>query len=115
MLVGLSLLLARLLAMLAFGAFSDICQVLQSDETVGVLIHDAMTDHVVYSLFQPSLSSANHDQPSFGRTSAYLLQPFPQSGIRYSLAPNLFSIIQSLLIPGRSGDTTLPLPHITTH
>jgi hypothetical protein len=38
MLVCPPLLLARLLAMLAFGAFSDICQVLQSDETVGVLI-----------------------------------------------------------------------------
>src|SRR5260370_8781165 len=115
MLVGLSLLLARLLAMLAFGAFSDICQVLQSDETVGVLIHDAMTDHVVDSLFQSSLSSANHDQASCGRTSAFLLQPFSQSGIMVSFGPDLFARIECRLIPGGSGDGKIALLNINTN
>src|SRR5258708_18591422 len=66
-------------------------------------------------LFQPSLSSANHDQASYGRTSAFLLQPFSQSGIMVSFGPDLFARIECRLIPGGSGDGKIALPNINTN
>jgi hypothetical protein len=89
--IGVMLLLTRLFPMLEPVAFTDVCQVLQADETVWVLGDNAMTDLVVGILFQPSLPSAHHQHTAGSGTGAFLLQPFSQSRIMigfgsYSLA-----------------------------
>ena len=45
--VGLSLLLARLFAMRAPRALADVCQVLQSDQRMGISRDDAFGDHMI--------------------------------------------------------------------
>jgi len=64
--VGFPLLFAHSFAFLvsfaARSALSDVCQKLQSDQTVGILGHDAFRDSMIGVLLQPSLSSANHHQ-----------------------------------------------------
>jgi hypothetical protein len=77
--VGFSLLLARLFALASFGSVSDLCQMLQPDQAVGVLGHDAFRDAMIGVGFQPSLSSRNDRQAAGSRTSAFLLQTLPQS------------------------------------
>jgi hypothetical protein len=51
--IGFSLLLTRFLAFASFGAFTDICQVLQADQAVGVLLHDAFRDDMIGVLRSP--------------------------------------------------------------
>src|SRR5258708_6177632 len=70
-----SLLLRGVLPMLALGALTDVGQVFQADDAVWVLIHNAPTDLVVGSLFQPSLPSTNDDKSSGSRPRAFVLQP----------------------------------------
>src|SRR5260370_41942278 len=45
--IGLALLLARLFAMLPFGALADVGQILQADAAVRVGVHDLPADGVV--------------------------------------------------------------------
>ena len=59
--IGFSLLLARLLATLAFRPCSDILQVFQSNQTVWVLGDDVFGDDMIGVLLQPSLSSTDDD------------------------------------------------------
>ncbi len=75
------LLLRSFLAMLALRPFADVCQLFQTNDALWVLGDDAMTDGVVHSLFQPSLSSTYDDKSPSSRASAFLLQPFGQSRI----------------------------------
>ena len=56
------------LSMLAPGALTDMGQVFQADDAVWVAVHNAPTDLMVAILFQPSLSSAQHDESSCGGT-----------------------------------------------
>lgn len=79
--VGSPLLHARLLAFFVAGSLPDICQLLQSDQVIGVLGDDAFRDSVIGVLLQPSLSSRNHHQTAGCRTSAFLLQALSQSRI----------------------------------
>src|SRR3989442_13915502 len=60
-------------------ALANVSQVLQSDETVGVLGDDACGDHMIGVLLQPSLSPANDDESSGGGASAFFLKTLPQS------------------------------------
>jgi hypothetical protein len=71
--IGLTLFLTRLLPTPALGTFTDMGQVLQTDETVWVLGNNAMTDLVVGISFQPSLPSAHHHQAAGSGTGAFLL------------------------------------------
>ena len=57
--IGFLLLFARPLALLAFGPFSDVCQLLQTDQTVWMPGYNALGDRVIGVGFQPSLSSAD--------------------------------------------------------
>src|SRR5579884_545064 len=55
--IGFPLLLARLFTLASWGSFSDVCQVLQSDQAVWVLGHDVLGNDMIGVLLQPSLSS----------------------------------------------------------
>src|SRR5437899_4233691 len=92
--VGFALFLRGLLASFPLGALTDVCQVFQPDDAVGVTVHDAAADGVVDRLFQPSLSPSNHDESSRGRTSAFVLQPLSQTCIVISFDSHLFPRIE---------------------
>ena len=110
-----SLLLARGSALLAFGAFADMGQVLQTNDAVWVLGHDALTDLVVSILFQPSLSPANRNQATGSRTSAFLLQPLSQSRIVIGFGANGLAGIKGRLV-GRGGcHRQIALPYINPY
>src|SRR5215469_16154083 len=79
--IGLPLLLRGLFAMLVPGALSDVYQVLKSDQAMWVSGHNALGDHMIGVLLQPSLSSADRHQATGSRTSAFLLQTLSQSRI----------------------------------
>src|SRR5713226_899445 len=79
--VGLSLLFARLFAMLAPRALADVCQVLQPDQRMGISSDDALGDHMIGVGFQPSLSSTDDDGSSGSGTSAFLSQTLSQSRV----------------------------------
>jgi hypothetical protein len=51
--ISFPLLLRSFLALLAFGSLSDICQVFQTDQAMGVPINDALRDHMVGVLRSP--------------------------------------------------------------
>src|SRR5260370_5034110 len=112
MLVCPSLLLARLLAILAFGAFSDICQVLVPDQSVWVALDNAFGDRVVCVQLQPSLSSTDHDKPSCRGTSAFTLQALAQSSIMVGFGANRFARIKSGLVCGGGRDRQIALPYV---
>src|SRR6266568_5052305 len=60
--IGLALLPAGLFACLALGSFSDVGQVFQADEAVGVLVYDAFGNDMIGILLQPSLPSTHRDE-----------------------------------------------------
>ncbi len=84
------------LALLAFGTLTDICQVFQSNQTVWVSGHDALGDHMIGVLLQPSLSSANHDKSSCRGTSAFFLKTLSQSRIVVGFGDKRFARIEGL-------------------
>jgi hypothetical protein len=67
---------ARVLALGAMDALTNVGQVLYTNQTVWVAFHNACADHMVAVLIQPSLSSTHLHQAAGRRTSAFLLQPF---------------------------------------
>src|SRR5258708_8171767 len=113
--VGLSLLLARLFAILASRALTDVCQVLQPDQRMGISSDDAFGDHMIGILLQPSLSPTNHDGSSCSRASAFLLQTLPQSRIMICFGNKTFARMKRLLSPGRSSDCQLTDTHINAN
>ena len=58
------------------GSLSDVCQIFQTDQTVGVPGHDAFGDHMIGVLLQPSLSSADRPKATGCRTSAFFCRRF---------------------------------------
>src|SRR6266568_3968067 len=100
--IGLALLLRRFLALLAPGSLSDIGQVLQSNEAVWMSGHDALRDHMIGVLFQPSLSPANHHQTTGSRASAFLLQTLSQSRVVVGFGNDPFARMERTISPGRS-------------
>src|SRR6266581_6742001 len=77
--IRLALLLTRLLARPAFGVFTDVGQVLKSNDAVWVLCDDALRDAVIGLQLQPSLSSTDRYQATGRGTSAFTLQAFTKS------------------------------------
>ena len=107
-----ALLLRGVLAMLALGTLTDMGQVFQANDTVGVLVHNAPTDLVVDSLFQPSLPSTNDDQSPGSRTGAFVLQPLAQAGIVICFGSGLFAGIEGCAIIQLGGDRQVALSDI---
>src|SRR5438132_2448578 len=79
--VGLSLLLARPLAMRASRALADVCQVFQPETRMGISRDDAFGDHMIGLLLQQSLSPTNHDARLCSSASAFPLPTFLPSAI----------------------------------
>src|SRR5438105_1146408 len=77
--IGFPLLLGRLFAVFAPDSVSDVCQVLQPDEAMGVLLHNALTHHMVGVLLQPSLSPAHPYQTAGCRARAFVQKTLPES------------------------------------
>ena len=115
MLVCPPLLRAGLLAMLVFGALTDVCQVFQSDEAVWVRVHNAMTDLVVAILLQPSLSSTDDDQSSCRGTSAFLLQPLSQSRIVIGCGTCSLAGIEMRVVLRIGTHSQVPLSNVNTN
>ena len=113
--VCLSLLLRSLFAVRAASALADMGQVLQADDAVWVRVHNPTTDPMVAILFQPSLSSAYHEQASCSGTSAFLLQPFSQARIVVSFGSDLFAGIKACLMGEPGSDCQIALPHIDAY
>src|SRR6266704_6245006 len=101
-----------MLAMLATGSISDVCQLFQSDETGGVSGHDAFGDVVVGVLLQPSLSSTDHHQTTGSRTSAFLLKTLSQSRIVVCFGHNVFAGMKRMVSPGASSHRQVANSHI---
>ncbi len=94
--VSFSLLFARLFALLPLGSISDVCQMFQSDQMVGILGYDVFRDTMIGVGFQPSLSSANHHKATSSRTSAFLLQTLSQSRIMVCPGNNLLPRVEDM-------------------
>ncbi len=110
-----SLLLRGFLSMPAFDAFTDMGQVFQADDAVGVLVDNATTDRVVGSLLQPSLPSTNHYQSPGGGTGAFVLQPLSQACIVVRFGSGLFAGIEGGAIVQLRGDRQIALSHIDAY
>src|SRR6266699_1497515 len=89
--VGFALLAGRFLAMLAFCALADVCQVLQATEGMWVLLHNALTHDMIGVLLQPSLSSANRSQATGRATSAFFLKTLSQTCVVVGLGNHGFA------------------------
>src|SRR5258708_28303906 len=112
--IGTSLLLARLVAMLAPSALADVCQLFQSNQAVRISGHDPFGDPMFGILVQPSLSSANGDQAPCSRASAFLLQTLPQSRIMVGFGDDLLAAMEGTVSPGGSSDCQVANAYIHT-
>src|SRR6266852_3594914 len=110
--VSSPLLLTHLFAMLAIRAFADMGQIFQTDETMRVRLYNAPTDQMVTILFQPSLSSTNHDEASCGGPSAFLLQPLHESRIVIGFGSYSLARIERCSMPRGSRDRQVTLSNI---
>src|SRR5260370_16462528 len=95
--IGTPLLLRRFLASLATVSISDIGQVLQSDEAVWVLGHDALRDHMIGVLLQPSLPSTDGNESPRCGTGAFLLQTLSQSPVVVSFGNDSLPRLERIL------------------
>src|SRR6266446_6401853 len=80
----------------SLGALTNVGQILQADEAVGVLADDAFGNDMISILLQPSLSSADDDESSRSGTSAFLLQTLSQSRIMVGFRDNGFARMERL-------------------
>ncbi len=113
--IGFALLLRRLFAMLAFGALTNVCQVLQADETVGVLLDDAPTHDMVTIRFQPSLSPTDPYEATPGVASAFALQPFLEPSIMVRFLDDVFARIERTRAGGGAGHGQIAHADINTN
>src|SRR6266702_4018748 len=91
-------------ALLAAASFTDVCQVFQADQAVGVSVNNAFRDDMIGVLLQPSLSSTNHHQAAGSGTSAFLLQTLSQSRIMICFGNNGFPCMEGTFPFRRRGD-----------
>ncbi len=110
--VRFALLLAGPFPVLAFRAISNVGQVFQSDDALGMLLHNPTTDEVVAILFQPSLSSCYRHQTTGRRASAFVLQAFRQPRIMVSFGTNLFARIEGGAILDGSRHSQVALSYV---
>ncbi len=91
--IGLPLFLRGFLALLAAGTLSDVCQVLQADEALWVLVYDALGNDMIGVLLQPSLPSTDGDESPRCGTGAFLLQTLSQSRIMVGFGDNCLACV----------------------
>src|SRR5438132_11757 len=109
-----SLLAACLLAFLAFRSLSDVFQLFQADQRMGVSNDDAFGNDMIGVGFQPSLSPAHRHKATGSGTSAFLLQTLSQSCIMVRFGHNFLSRMKGLLSPGGSSNRQVADPDIHT-
>src|SRR2546428_8419517 len=95
--VGLALLFRGLLAFATPGTVSNVCQVFQSNQAVGVGLHNALTHDMIGVLLQPSLSSTDGNEPSGCGASAFLLQTLAQSFVVVGLGNQAFARVKATI------------------
>ena len=112
--IGTALLGRSLFASPSLCPFSDMGQVFQADEAMGVLLYDAFGDHMIGVLLQPSLSSDNRDESPGCRTSAFLLQTLSQSRIMVRFLDNALSRMKGTCSLGGRGHSQIAHADINT-
>src|SRR6266571_9089278 len=110
--IGLSLLLARLLATTAFGPLSDICQVFQANQRMRIGADNLFTHDMIGVLLQPSLPSTNHHQTAGSGAGAFSLQTLSQTCVMIGLGDKRLAGMKRLLAPGGSGYCKIADTHI---
>ena len=110
--IRLSLPDAGFLALLAAGSLSNIGQIFQADQAVGVSVNDALRDHMIGVLLQPSLSSTDDDKSSCCGASAFLLKTLSQSRKMVCLGNNGFACVEGAIALGRRGHRQVAYTHI---
>src|SRR5579871_6104119 len=106
------LLLCGFLTMFALGPVSNASQVFQADETLGMSAQDVLTDRMIGIQLQPSLSLADDDASSCGRTSAFLLKPLLEAGVMVSFGAYFLSTVELCSIVQRGNGGKIAVPHI---
>src|SRR2546421_9904511 len=79
--IGLTLLPTGTLPLASLCLFSDVFQVFQADHGPWILLHNALADHMIGILLQPSLSPANSNETPCCGTSAFSLKTLSESGV----------------------------------
>src|SRR3989454_6479726 len=113
--IGLALRYARLLAMLAAGSFANVCQVFQTNDALGVRIHDAFGNDMIGVLLQPSLPSTDIDESPRCGTGAFLLQPLSQSCVMVRFGHHTFASVEGTLSLGGRGHSQIAYTYVYTH
>ena len=110
--IGTPLLLTRLFASLAFGSLTNVRQVFQADQAVGVSVNDAFGNDMIGILLQPSLSPSDSHQTAGRGTSAFLLQTLSQSCIMVGFGNQASSRMKSRMSRGIAGHGQVTHAHI---
>ena len=98
--IGFTLLPTGFLALFVFSTFANVCQALQANEAMGVLIFDAFRDHMIGVLLQPSLPSTDDDESPRCGTGAFFLKTLSQSRIIVRLGNDSLPRVEGTLSPG---------------
>src|SRR5436305_12377564 len=98
--------------MLAAGALTDVGQILQPNEAMGVLLHSAVTHHMVGVLLQPPLSPANDRQSPGGAASAFVLKTVPESRRVVGFGNKGFTGMKCALSFRGTGDSQVTYAHV---
>src|SRR2546421_850076 len=112
--IGTALLLTRFFAVLASCPVSNVCQVLQPNQRVGVLLHDALTHHMVGVLLQPSLSPAYPYQSPGSRASAFVHQTLPEPRIMVGFGNKRFPRMKRAFSLRGTRDSEIAYPDVNS-
>src|ERR1700693_25690 len=110
--VGFPLLLRRLLALTAVCSLSDICQIFQTDKTVGVCVDDALGDHMIGVLLQPSLSPTNRHKATGSGASAFFLKTLSQSRVMIGFGYDALAAVEKTIPLRIAGHRQIAHAHI---
>src|SRR6266581_3662645 len=112
--IGLALLFCGGSAMLAPGALSDVRQMLQTDDRMGVPGHDAFGNDMIGVLLQPSLPTRYRHQSSGRRAGAFLLKTLPQSCVMIGFGDHLLPSMERAISPRGRGDSQIANSNVHT-
>src|SRR5947209_8186681 len=113
--IGFALFLPGFFATLAPCALTNMGQILQANQGMGMLLHYLLTDDMIGILLQPSLSSPHLHQSSGRRTSAFALKTLPQSCIVIGFGNHGPARMKATYSFGRTRDRQVTYPHIDAH
>ena len=97
-----------------FGALTNVGQILQADQAVGVLVDDACGNDMIGVLLQPSLPSTDSDESPRGGSGAFFLKTLSQSCIMVGFRDNRFARMKRLFSLRGSRDRQVADPDIHT-